>query len=311
MQLKVKSINHAALLIALGVTLVVIVAGNIVSVIYDFFWWGVLTICVATFVVTWSFTRLVIKRGYLIETATQKMVDEVERLEEMERFRRDYLGDFAHEIKTPVFNVQGYIQTLMDGAIEDPGVNRKYLERAERSVERIAAIVRNLDEISRLSSGAVRLERTRFDVVELAGEIVEGMEMISQARRIKVALDPRAPRGVMVTADRKYISQVFINLISNSIRYGTEGGWTRVSFVDEGSRVRVSVSDNGMGIAREDLPRIFERFFRTDVSRSRTEGGTGLGLAIVKHTMEAHGESISVTSELGVGSVFSFTLRKN
>ncbi len=306
MQLKVRSINHAALLIALLVTLVVIVAGNIVSVIYDFFWWGVLTICIATFIVTWLFTRLVIKRGYLIETATQKMSDKVERLEEMERFRREYLGNFAHEIKTPVFNVQGYISTLLSGAMDDPTVNRVYLERAERSAERIIDIVHYLEEISRLSSGQPRLERIRFDVVELAREIVEGMEMSAGEREI--TLEIVGARPMWVTADRKYVSQVFINLISNSIRYGTEGGWTRISFGVERGRVRVEVEDNGSGIDGEDLPRIFERFFRTDASRSRTEGGTGLGLAIVKHILEAHGESITVRSELGVGSTFLFTL---
>ncbi len=310
MKLKVRSINHAAFLIALLVTLVVIVAGNIVASIYDFYWWGVLTICIATFIVTWLFTRLVIKRGYLIETATQKMADQVERLEEMERFRREYLGNFAHEIKTPVFNVQGYVQTLLDGGLEDSNINRLYLERAERSIERIVGIVNYLDEISRLSSGAPRLDTTSFDIVALTREVIEGSEMEAATRNIRVVLSTRTPRSVMVTADRKYVSQVLVNLVSNSLRYGTAGGRTRISIVDQGEKVRVDVADNGEGIDEEDLPRIFERFFRADASRSRSEGGTGLGLAIVKHILEAHGETISVASELGVGSTFSFTLTK-
>ncbi len=310
LELNVRSINHAALLIALLVTLVVVIAGSIVSSVYHFFWWGLLVICISTFVVTYYFTRLVIRQGNLIEKVTETITSEVERLEEMERFRREYLGDFAHEIKTPVFNVQGYIQTLLDGGLEDETVNRLYLERAEKSVERIINVVTFLDEISRLESGQPDLEYERFDIVELAREIIEGLEIQAEAARIKMSI-VGAPRRMEVVADRKYVGQVLVNLIGNSIRYGTQGGWVRLKIVDQGEKIIVEVADNGEGIDPEDMPRVFERFFRTDVSRSREKGGTGLGLAIVKHILEAHGETITVRSELGVGSTFSFTLRRN
>ncbi len=314
-ELNVRSIDHAALLIALLVTLVVVIAGSIVSAVYHFFWWGLLVICVSTYVVTYYFTRLVIRRGNLIEKVTARITDEVERLEEMERFRREYLGDFAHEIKTPVFNVQGYIQTLLDGGLEDEAVNRLYLERAEKSVERIIAVVTFLDEISRLESGALEMEMEEFDLRELVEEVVEGLEIQAEGAGVSVIIEGGT---VEVEADRKYVGQVLVNLIGNGIRYGRQGGWVRVRFVEEGGalgseeerKVRVEVADNGEGIDAEDLPRIFERFYRADTSRSREKGGTGLGLAIVKHIIEAHGEGIEVESEPGVGSVFGFTLAR-
>ncbi len=311
MQLRVKSIDHAAFLIALLVTLVVIISGSIVIAVYHFFWWGLAVICAATFVVTYFFSRLVIKRGYLIETATAKLADRMERLEEMESYRREYLGNFAHEIKTPVFNVQGYVSTLLDGALDDPSVNRLYLERAEKSIERINNIVTYLDEISHLSSGQQRLELERFDVVVLAREIVDGFEMMAGTRGITISFDGKIPAELWVVADRKYVAQVFVNLISNSIRYGTDGGWTHISFVPSAKKITIKVADNGEGIDSDDVGRVFERFFRADTSRSRDKGGSGLGLAIVKHILEAHGQAISLESELGVGSVFSFTLSRN
>lgn len=309
-KLTVRSINHAALLIASLVTLVVIISGSIVVAAYNFFLWGLAVICFSTFVITYLFTRLVIKRGNLIERATAEIAGEVVRLEEMEHYRREYLGNVSHEIKTPVFNIQGYISTLLDGGLEDGNVNRLYLERAGKSVERIINIVARLDEISRLESGEPNLEYTRFDLVTLAREIIDGFEMQARARSITVRLGADSPETVTVVADRKYIGQVLVNLVSNSIRYGTDGGRTRISIVETLEKVRVDVIDNGEGIEEDDVPRVFERFFRTDASRSREKGGTGLGLAIVKHIIEAHGETITLSSELGVGSTFSFTLSK-
>jgi two-component system phosphate regulon sensor histidine kinase PhoR len=228
----------------------------------------------------------------------------------MENFRREYLGNFAHEIKTPVFNIQGYIQTLLDGALDDENVNRLYLERAEKSTERIVDIVTYLDEISRLESGEPHLEYSRFDVVALAREIADTFDMEAGSRGIKIRFKAKTPESLIVVADRKYIAQVIMNLVSNSIRYGSPGGWTRSSFIDMFDKVMVEVADNGEGIEKEDVGRVFERFFRTDASRSREKGGSGLGLAIVKHIIEAHGETITLRSELGVGSTFSFTLSK-
>ncbi len=346
--LRIRSINYAALLIALLVTLVVIVSGTIVAVVWDFYWWGVVVICFATFVVTYLFARFVLKKFViykmkpiyqivfdrnlrtrdledvylkkenLLETVTDEISDwaesnraEIERLEEMENFRREYLGNFAHEIKTPVFNIQGYLSTLLDGALDDENVNRLYLERAEKSTERIVDIVTYLDEISRLSSGAPRLEYSRFDIVALAREIADTFDMEARSRKISIKFKAKTPESLLVLADRKYIAQVLMNLISNAIRYGTQGGWVRIAFIDMFDKVMVEVSDNGEGIEKEDVPRVFERFFRTDASRSREKGGTGLGLAIVKHILEAHGETISLRSELGVGTTFSFTLSKD
>lgn len=345
--LKIRSIEHAALLIALCVTLVVIVAGSIVVYIYHLFWWGLLIICISTFVVTYMFSRLVMKKFViykmkpiyqivfernmktreleetllnkenLLETVSTEISQwadrnrmEIERLEENERYRREYLGNVAHEIKTPVFNVQGYVSTLLDGAMYEEGLSRRYLERTEKSIDRLINIVTDLDEISKLESGMPNLEFERFDIVALAREIVETSEMDAQAMNIKVAFKSNTPNSLFVTADRKYIGQVFVNLVSNSIRYGTEGGWTRISFIDMFDKVMVEIADNGEGIGRDDIPRVFERFYRTDKSRSREKGGTGLGLAIVKHILEAHGETITLRSELGKGSTFSFTLSK-
>jgi two-component system phosphate regulon sensor histidine kinase PhoR len=336
--LRIRSINYAALLIALLVTLVVIVSGAIVVWAYHFFLWGLAVICGATFAVTFLFSRFVLKKFViykmkpiyqivfdrnlrtrdlegvylkkenLLETVTDEISEwaesnrqEIERLEEMENFRREYLGNFAHEIKTPVFNIQGYIQTLLDGALDDENVNRLYLERAERSTERIIDIVTYLDEISRLESGEPHLEYTRFDVVALAREIADQLEMEAASRNIKIHLKSKAHESLTVVADRKYIAQVIINLVSNSIRYGSHGGWTRISFIDMFDKVMVEVADNGEGIEKEDVGRVFERFFRTDASRSREKGGSGLGLAIVKHIIEAHGETITLRIELGVG----------
>ncbi len=345
--LRIRSINYAALLIALLVTIVVIISGGIVVWVYHFFLWGLAVICVATFIVTFLFARLVLKKfviykmkpiyqivfdrnlrtrdlegvylkkDNLLETVTEEISDwaesnrrEIERLEEMEHFRREYLGNFAHEIKTPVFNIQGYLSTLLDGAIDDENVKRPYLERAEKSTERIIDIVTRLDDISRLESGEPHLEYSRFDVVALAREIADTFEMEARGRNISIRFKAKTPESLTVVADRKYIAQIFINLITNSIRYGSSGGWTRISFIDMFDKVMVEISDNGEGIAKEDVPRVFERFFRTDASRSREKGGSGLGLAIVKHILEAHGETITVRSELGVGTTFSFTLSK-
>jgi two-component system phosphate regulon sensor histidine kinase PhoR len=345
--LKIRSIEHAALLIALCVTLVVIVAGSIVTGIYHFFLWALLVIVASTFVVTYLFARLVmrkfviykmkpiyqivfernmktrelentlIRKDNLLEVVSAEIGDwaernqmQIERLEENERYRRDYLGNVAHEIKTPVFNIQGYVSTLLDGAMYEEDLSRRYLERTEKSIERLINIVNDLDEISKLESGQPDLEYDSFDIIALAREIIEAFEIEAEAAQIKVSIKANSPSNMPVTGDRRLIGQVFVNLISNSIRYGRQGGATRISFVDMFDKVMVEVADNGEGIGKDDIPRGFERFYRTDRSRSREKGGTGLGLSIVKHILEAHGETISLRSELGKGSTFSFTVSK-
>ena len=237
---------------------------------------------------------------------------EIARLKEAERFRKQYLGNVAHELKTPIFNIQGYISTLLDGGLEDELINRKYLERAEKSIDRLINIVNDLDTISKLESSMNKLDMEKFDIVALAKEIVEQAEIEADKKHIRITVKgaENLPSPFWVLADKHYIGQVFVNLIINSIRYGKEGGQTRVHFRDMLDRILVEVEDNGLGIGKEDLPRVFERFYRTDKGRSREQGGTGLGLAIVKHIIEAHGERITVRSEPGVGSTFSFTLKK-
>lgn len=237
---------------------------------------------------------------------------EITRLKEAEVFRKQYLGNVAHELKTPIFNIQGYISTLLDGGLEDQLINRTYLERAEKSIVRLINIVNDLDTINKLESNMHTLARDTFDVVALSREIVEQAEMEADKRHIKLAVKgaDNLPSPFWVSADKHYIGQVLVNLVINSIRYGKEGGQTRIKFRDMLDKILIEVEDNGQGIAKEDQPRIFERFYRADKGRSREQGGTGLGLAIVKHIVEAHGERITVRSEQGVGTTFSFTLKK-
>lgn len=237
---------------------------------------------------------------------------EIARLKEVEKFRKQYLGNVAHELKTPIFNIQGYISTLLDGGIDDELVNRKYLERADKSVNRMINIIRDLDTISALENDMSMMNSETFDIVALAKEIAEQCEMEAQKRNISIVVkfSQNLPSRFWVSADKFYIGQVLENLIMNSIRYGKEGGQTKLDFRDMLDKILIEVEDNGIGIAKGDAPRVFERFYRTDTGRSREQGGTGLGLAIVKHIVEAHGERVSVRSELGVGSTFTFTLKK-
>lgn len=237
---------------------------------------------------------------------------EIARLKETEIFRKQYLGNVAHELKTPIFNIQGYISTLLDGGLEDELINRKYLERAEKSIDRLINIVNDLDTISKLESSMNRLQTEQFDIVALAKEIADQAEMEADKKGIKITVKgaENLPSSFWVQADKHYIGQVLVNLIINAIRYGKEGGTVRIRFRDMLDKILVEVEDSGIGIGKEDIPRIFERFYRTDKGRSREQGGTGLGLAIVKHIIEAHGERISVRSEPGAGSTFSFTLKK-
>ena len=237
---------------------------------------------------------------------------EISRLKDAEKFRKQYLGNVAHELKTPVFNIQGYISTLLDGGLEDEMINRKYLERAEKSVDRMINIINDLDTIARLESDMNEMRFETFDVVALAKDIAEQSEIEASKRGISITVKGAddLPSRFWVSADKFYIGQVLQNLIANSIRYGKDGGQTKITCRDMLDKILVEVEDNGIGISKSDAPRVFERFYRTDKGRSREQGGTGLGLAIVKHVVEGHGEHVSVRSELGVGSTFTFTLKK-
>lgn len=239
----------------------------------------------------------------------RKKTHEISQLKQLEKYRREFLGDVSHELKTPIFNIQGYILTLLDGGLEDESINHLYLEKAEKSVNRLISIINDLESISRLESGELQLEYHRFDIVKLVEEVFEEHDRLAHEHKIKLKL-AHSQDKVYVSADRKRILEALSNLIVNSIKYGKEGGQTVVEFLNMGSSIVVEVADNGMGISDKDLPRIFERFFRTDKSRSREMGGTGLGLAIVKHIIEAHNQTINVQSKPDKGSSFAFTLRK-
>lgn len=235
--------------------------------------------------------------------------NENEQLHKLEVYRKEFLGNVSHELKTPVFNIQGYILTLLDGGLEDPSINRNYLIRAEKSVDRMITIIDDLEAISQLETGELQIEPERFDIAVLVKDIIDAMEMKATAKGIILTM-PEDNKPVFVYADRFRIRQVIVNLIVNSIKYGKEYGETKIRFYDIGDTVSIEIADNGIGIAKEHLSRLFERFYRVDKSRSREQGGTGLGLAIVKHIIEAHNQTINVMSTEGAGTVFSFTLKK-
>jgi two-component system, OmpR family, phosphate regulon sensor histidine kinase PhoR len=236
--------------------------------------------------------------------------NEIDQLKQLEKYRREFLGNVSHELKTPIFNIQGYVLTLLDGGLEDPAINKLYLERTEKSINRMIMIVEDLEAISRLESGELKLEREDFNITNLTRDVFEMQEMLAEKYDIKLAFKGQHEKPVLVNADKKRITEVINNLVVNSIKYGKRHGKTTVQFEELDDRILIEISDNGIGIAEKDQWRIFERFYRTDKSRSRDQGGTGLGLSIVKHIIEAHEQTISVRSKLGEGSTFSFTLDK-
>lgn len=233
---------------------------------------------------------------------------EVAGLRERERFRREFIGNLAHELRTPIFSIQGYILTLLEGGLEDPKVNRSFLQRANAGTERMIRIVEDLDVIARLESGVLGTESGRMDLHAAVGEAMEELRKQAGARRME--LRNGVAEETWVHADRDRVAQVFSNLLGNAIHYGREGGHCTVQAFDLGEQVLVEVADDGPGIAAEHLPRLFERFYRVGKSRARNEGGSGLGLAIVKHIVESHGGTITVRSTEGEGTTFAFTLPK-
>ena len=341
--MKVKTKENASLLMALVATVLVVAA----LVVCGVEWWIVACVAVGVFVLMSLFSLFMMKQyvAYKLkpiysmvlsrDVHTTEIVDEMKdkhveniseeltawaddndkeiaRLKQNEAFRKQYLGNVAHELKTPIFNIQGYISTLLDGGLEDELINRKYLERAEKSIDRLINIVSDLDTISKLENDMNRLKMEEFDIVALTKEIVEQLEIEAAKRSIRLSVKgaDSLPSPFWVTADKHFVGQVLVNLITNSIHYGKDGGTTRIRFRDMADKVLVEVEDTGIGIPKEDMPRIFERFYRVDKGRSRGQGGTGLGLAIVKHIVEAHGERITVRSELGAGTTFAFPLKK-
>ena len=236
---------------------------------------------------------------------------EIETLKKEGIYRKEFVGNVAHELKTPLFSVQGYISNLLDGAMDDKELLKKYLKRAEKSVDRLTFIIKDLDLITQLESSTLKLKVTSFDIIKLTEEIIEDLEISASKRNIKIIFNKNYDKQILVEADKNRIEQVITNLVSNSINYGSEKGTTEISFESNVEKIIVKVNDNGEGISEENMPRLFQRFFRVDVSRSRSQGGSGLGLAIVKHIIDAHNENIYVQSTVGVGSEFSFSLKKS
>lgn len=236
---------------------------------------------------------------------------EIEGLKKAEQYRKEFLSNLSHEFKTPLFSIQGYVHTLLDGAMDDGEVNRHFLEKTAGSIERLCNLVNDLEEIAKLESGEEQLDKVTFDIYSLTKDVFEEMEYKAHTRGIHFSVKKGCEMPFYVFADKDKVRQVMVNLLDNSVKYGNDNGNTIVSFYDMAENVLIEVTDDGIGIAEEHLPRLFERFYRIDKSRSREQGGTGLGLAIVKHLIEAHGQTINVRSKVGVGSTFGFTLAKS
>jgi len=248
-----------------------------------------------------------------LSTRVNMLVDirekEKSQFEHLDSYRKEYLGNVSHELKTPIFNIQGYIDTLINGGLHDPEINIGYLQRAEKSVDRLINIIDDLETITQLESGDMHLEMEKFDVAALVKDIYFALELNASKKNILLLLTKKYDKPIYVVADKFRIRQVFVNLIMNSIKYGVENGSTTISISNYEDDVIIEVSDNGTGIEEKHLPRLFERFYRIDKGRSREQGGTGLGLAIVKHILEAHNKSITAQSKIAKGTKFTFSLK--
>lgn len=236
-------------------------------------------------------------------------IKEIDKLKEQEAFRREFLGNLSHELKTPIFSIQGYILTLLEGGLDDPNVNKLFLERASKATERMVNIVDDLDQITRIEADSLKLDIRPFDMIELIQDVIESLEQAAKEKEITIQIKKES--NAIVEADKNKISQVLTNLLSNSIFYGNVKGTTIIGIENVENYTFITVADNGPGIEEIHLNRLFERFYRVEKSRNRNEGGSGLGLAIVKHILEAHGQSVTVKSEVGKGSTFSFTLNRS
>lgn len=235
---------------------------------------------------------------------------EIETLKTLEQYRKRFIGNVSHELKTPIFSIQGYIYTLIDGGVYDDQVNMRYLERAASNVDRLLTIVQDLEEISKLESEDLILDIQKFDIKSLVKEVFNDLDVNARQRQVTLTFKEGADKAYHVMADREGIRQVLMNLIINSIKYGREGGTTKVSFYVMDKQILIEIADNGIGIEEKHLKHLFDRFYRVDKSRSRESGGSGLGLAIVKHVLEAHNQNVNVRSTPGQGSTFGFTLDK-
>ena len=245
-----------------------------------------------------------------VEEWALNQFQEIERLKDLERYRKEFVGNVSHELKTPIFNIQGYIHTLLEGGLEDPKINKLYLTRSEKSIDRMISIVEDLESITKLETGELKPKYAIFDIVKVVEDVFEMEHLLSKERKISLQFTNNLDKPILVNADKKRIIEVLSNLITNGIKYGKKKGFIKVGVYDFDEKIMLEVSDNGIGVDKKDLPRIFERFYRVDKSRSREQGGTGLGLSIVKHIIEAHTQAINVQSVLDEGTTFTFTLEK-
>ena len=282
---------------------------NIIALIFYFIVIGGFSINDLGYFILTFFTASIVLENFL--TSYKTRLEEINILKDQENYRREFLGNVSHELKTPLFTIQGYILTLIEGALKDKKVRGKYLRRSAKGVDRLISIVKDLDLITQFESGIKTVDKTNFNIYELIENVYDLMEFESEKNNTKLLVYNENNTPVIVNADKERILQVLTNLVVNSIKYGKEGGYTKVKVEEyDNDRIIVRVKDNGEGIEDEHLPRLFERFYRIDKNRSRKKGGSGLGLSIVKHIIEAHQEQIFVESKIGQGTEFSFTLQK-
>ena len=282
---------------------------NIIALIFYFIVIGGFSINDLGYFILTFFTASIVLENFL--TSYKTRLEEINILKDQENYRREFLGNVSHELKTPLFTIQGYILTLIEGALKDKKVRGKYLRRSAKGVDRLISIVKDLDLITQFESGIKTVDKTNFNIYELIENVYDLMEFESEKNNTKLLINNKNITPVIVNADKERILQVLTNLIVNSIKYGKENGYTEVKVEEyDKDRIIVRVKDNGEGIEDEHLPRLFERFYRIDKNRSRKKGGSGLGLSIVKHIIEAHQEQIFVDSKIGQGTEFSFTLQK-
>ncbi len=237
-----------------------------------------------------------------------EQIEEVTLLRETDSFRKDFIGNLAHELKTPLFNIQGFVMTLIEGGADDPEIRGKFLKKAEKNIDRMTGLLEDLDSIYKIESGGMSIDLHPTNIIDLCSDIIDSLQKKAEKSNVTLSISDKEPFTVLCDVNK--IEQVVSNLLVNSINYGKDGGQSRVKFFDMGDKVLIEVSDDGIGIKKKDLMRIYERFYRVDKSRSRNAGGSGLGLAIVKHIIEAHGQNIHVRSTYGKGTTFSFTLQK-
>ena len=282
---------------------------NIIALIFYFFVIGGFSINDLGYFILTFFMSSIVLENFL--SSNKSNIEEINILKDQENYRREFLGNVSHELKTPLFTIQGYILTLIEGAMKDKKVRGKYLKRSAKGVDRLISIVKDLDLITQFESGIKTVDKSNFNIYELIYNVYDLMEFESEKNNTKLLIKDQHNSPVIVNADKERILQVLTNLIVNSIKYGKENGYTEVAVEEfNKDRIIVRVVDNGEGIEDEHLPRLFERFYRIDKNRSRKKGGSGLGLSIVKHIIEAHQEQMFVKSKIGQGTEFSFTLKK-